>query len=158
MTNTRRNIQSAQKLAATNGRSFRTFLLMQQFAAQEIGQRIAQARREAGGMTQEELADALNVSKRSLQSYEAGVHIPWKHFETMGRIFGRPLEWFLRGENEAERDELGDADGSPDDRLAALEAQVAAMRADVRKLLDQHGRAGGSAPASPGSTRRRRAS
>jgi transcriptional regulator with XRE-family HTH domain len=87
-----------QKSVATNPRTFRTFLLMQQFAAQEIGSRIAQARREHGGVTQEQLAELLNVSTRSVQDYEGGVTIPWKHFQQMARILDRPVEWFLRGE------------------------------------------------------------
>ncbi len=91
----------AKEGAATNLRTFRTFLLMQQFAAHEIGQRIAQARKEAGGITQEDLADALDVSKRSLQDYEAGVTIPWKHFTKLTAITGRQLEWFLHGDEPA---------------------------------------------------------
>ena len=86
------------KPAATKLRSFRTFLLMQQFAGAEIGARIAQARREAGAMTQDQLAELLNVSKRSVQEYEAGNTIPWKHFQSMAGIFKKPLEWFLHGE------------------------------------------------------------
>ena len=101
MAKSRRNFATAQKASATDLRSFRTFLLMRQFAAQEIGERIKQARLEAGGMTQEELADALDVSTRSLQAYEAGDTIPWKHFQALTRIFDRPLEWFLHGEGPA---------------------------------------------------------
>lgn len=79
---------------------------MQQFAGQEIGARIAQARHEAGGMTQEELAEALNVSKRSVQDYEAGVTIPWKHFQRLEQIFKRPIDWFLHGGEEPSEDRL----------------------------------------------------
>lgn len=88
----------ARKSVATEARSFRTFLLMQQFAAKEIGARIAQARREASAMTQEQLADLLDVSTRAVQDYEGGVRIPWKHFKRLEQIFGRELEWFLHGE------------------------------------------------------------
>lgn len=73
---------------------------MREFAAREIGARIAQCRRESGGMTQEELAETLNVSKRSVQDYEAGVTIPYKHFARLEQVFGRSLSWFLHGENE----------------------------------------------------------
>lgn len=101
MAKSRRNPDTAQKLSATDLRSFRTFLVMRQFAAQEIGARIARARREAGGMTQPELAEALDVSTRSLQDYEAGTTIPWKHFQALSKIFDRPLEWFLHGQEDA---------------------------------------------------------
>ena len=90
-----------QQLAATNPRTFRTFLLMQQFAAAEIGARIAQARKEAGGMRQRELADLLDTSARSVQNYEAGVSIPWRHFKQLEVVFKRPMEWFLYGEEAA---------------------------------------------------------
>lgn len=77
---------------------------MQQFAAREVGQRIAQARQEAGGMTQVELAEALDVSQRQLQNFEAGVTIPWKYFTRLEQIFGRPLPWFLHGEERPSND------------------------------------------------------
>lgn len=90
--------------AATNTRSFRTFLLVSQLQAQEIGARIALARNEAG-LTQEQLADLGSFSKRSLQNWEAGVVIPYKSFEEISRLLGRPTDWFLRGERPAQDDE-----------------------------------------------------
>lgn len=131
---TRRTQASAQKLAATELRNFRTFLLMREFAAREIGQRIAQARLEAGGMTQEDLAEALNVSKRSLQAYEAGTTIPWKHFKRLEQIFDRRLDWFIRGEEPAR------AQQGVDDALVELSEQVQGMKedqAEMRSLVDQ---------------------
>ena len=87
---------------ATEARDFRTFLLMQQFAAREIGARIAQARREQGAMTQEQLAELLDVSTRAVQDYEGGKRIPWKHFKRLEQIFKRELDWFLHGETSEE--------------------------------------------------------
>jgi transcriptional regulator with XRE-family HTH domain len=71
--------------------------------ALEIGRRIAQARKEAG-MTQVELAEILNISARSVQDYERGVTVPWKHFQRLEEVFKRPLRWFLRGESEQDTD------------------------------------------------------
>ena len=105
---------TAQKHAATNGRNFRTFLLVSQFEAQAIGARIALARNEQG-MTQEELAGAASFSKRSLQDYEAGITIPYKHLRELGVLLDRPVEWFLRGE----------PDGLSSDRLQGVESQLA---------------------------------
>lgn len=119
---------SAQEVAATNLRSFRTFLLMREFAAREIGQRIAQARKEAGGLTQAELAEALNVSQRSLQDYEAGKTIPWKHFQLLARIFDRPVEWFIHGQ--------AGAGASDEDELVRLRAELAAEIERLRLLND----------------------
>lgn len=104
---------TAKKVSATDLRTFRTFLLMQQFAAHEIGGRIAQARLEAGRMTQEQLADLLGVTTRTVQTWEAGGSIPWKHLQRIEQIFGRSVSWFLRGEDESE-----------DDRLSRLEQQM----------------------------------
>ncbi len=106
-----------RKLSSREVRNFRTFLLVQQFAAREIGERIAQARREAGGMTQQELADLLDVTMRSVQAYEAGDVVPWRHFSKLGEIFKKPLAWFLHGEDQAPT--AGDA--SVGERLDRIE-------------------------------------
>lgn len=72
---------------------------MQQFEAREIGARIKQARRERG-LTQEQLAELASFSKRSLQDFEGGVTIPYKHLRELSRLLGRPTEWFLYGANQ----------------------------------------------------------
>lgn len=99
MAQVKRIDRAAQIPAATNLRNFRTFLLMAQFEAQEIGARIAQARNEKG-LTQEELAEMASFSKRSLQDYEAGETIPYRHFREIGRLLHKPTEWFLYGDPE----------------------------------------------------------
>lgn len=112
------------KAAATNTRNFRTFLLMSQLAAKEIGARIALARNETG-MTQDEVAEVATFSKRSLQDYEAGNTIPWRHMQEISGLFRRPVEWFLHGE--------GPAAGPEVDRLAEVVGAVDALR---RQLED----------------------
>lgn len=87
------------KAAATNGRTFRTFLLMSQLQAQEIGQRIKQKRLERG-MTQDDLASLTTFSARSLQDYENGVTIPYKHFTEIGKLLNARPEWLMYGEDE----------------------------------------------------------
>lgn len=112
------------KPAATNDRTFRTFLLMSQLEAEAIGLRIQQARNEAG-MTQEQLADlASGFSKRSLQDYEAGVTIPYKHMQEIATITGKPVEWMLHGDPEPRREEVA-VSASVLDRLQRLEESVA---------------------------------
>ena len=86
------------KSAATNARTFRTFLLVSQFEARAIGERIARARHDAG-LTQEEMAELASFSKRSLQDYEAGVTIPYRHMREIGTITNKPVEWFLYGDD-----------------------------------------------------------
>jgi len=70
---------------------------MEQFQAAEIGARIKQARLERG-LTQDELASMTSFSKRSLQDYELGETIPYRHFAELGRLLRRPAEWFLHGD------------------------------------------------------------
>lgn len=100
---------------------------MQQFAAREIGARIAQARREAGRMTQEQLAELLNVSTRSVQDYEGGITIPWRHFQRLEEIFkGRSMGWFLHGEDGEEV--------AAGDRFSRVEEQLEETRAHLRRI------------------------
>jgi transcriptional regulator with XRE-family HTH domain len=119
-----------QQDSATNLRNFRTFLLMRQFQQREIGERITLAMKEAGGMTQEELADLLNVSKRSVQDYVAGTTVPWKHFQLLEEIFKKPLSWFLHGEATADDDRLGEVLAA----LAGLQGQVGEVLALLQQL------------------------
>ena len=108
------------KSAATMDRNYRTFLLVAQLEAKAIGLRIKQARDEAG-MTQEELADlASGFSKRSLQDYEGGVTIPYKHMQEIASLTGKEVEWLLHGDPEMSEPRVP---RSLDDRLAALEAK-----------------------------------
>ena len=99
--------RTTQDLAATSSREFRTFLLMAQFEAREIGARIQQARKERG-LSQEELAEMASFSKRSLQDYETGETIPYRHFRELGRLLDKQPEWFLYGDRD--RDDGADRD------------------------------------------------
>lgn len=100
---------------------------MQQFENAEIGARIAQARKETNGMTQEQLADLLNVSKRSVQDYEAGITMPWKHFQALQTVFGRSLHWFLHGEESSQGVDADVIEEKLDRIEQALEALVARL-------------------------------
>lgn len=94
-----------------------------------IGQRIAQARVEAGGMAQRELADLLGVSERSVQAYEAGEVVPYRYFKELERILGRPMAWLLHGE---------DAVVARDEQHEAVMAELRAVRRElsaIKKLL-----------------------
>ena len=69
-----------------------------EFRAKAIGGRIALARREADGMTQRVLAQRLNVTERSVASWEAGKVIPYKYMRRLEEILGRSTSWLLYGE------------------------------------------------------------
>ena len=74
--------------------------------AEAIGSRIREARLEAGGMKQRELADLLGVSERSVVAYESGEVIPYRFMRDLERALGKSAAWILHGEeavpNEAE--------------------------------------------------------
>ena len=114
-TQVKRNVPATRESAATNARNFRTFLLVSQFEARAIGERIAKARNEAG-LTQEAMAELASFSKRSLQDYEAGVTIPYKHMREIASLLKRGVPWFLHGE-EPEIEDLSE-------RVDRLQAQL----------------------------------
>ncbi len=64
-----------------------------------VGRRIAVARKEAGGMTQGELADALQVSKRSVAAYEAGAVLPFRYLGRIETAVSKPKAWLLYGDD-----------------------------------------------------------
>ena len=64
----------------------------------EIGKRIGLARKEAGGMTQDELAALIKVAPRTMQAYEQGEIVPYKYLRDLERILNRPAAWFLHGD------------------------------------------------------------
>jgi transcriptional regulator with XRE-family HTH domain len=113
-------------VSATNSRSFRTFLLVQEFARKEIGLRIAQARHEANGMTQDELADLVGVTTRSVQGYEAGDVVPWKHFERIAEVLQRRIGWFIHGD---------DAEPVSAEEAQDLREAVDRLQDDVEEIL-----------------------
>lgn len=134
-----------QRLAATNLRTLRTFLLMRQFAGAEIGARIQEARKVAG-LTQEQLADLLGLSKRSLQDYESGTTIPFKHLFAIGKVTQRPPDWFLHGDEDRpgeDREELMQDLRDVADRLTAaaggLEATLRGLEGALRDIAPPRG-------------------
>jgi transcriptional regulator with XRE-family HTH domain len=99
---------------------------MQQFEAAEIGARIKQAQRERG-LLQHELAAMASFSQRSLQDYQSGVTIPYKHLTELSRLLGKPVEWFLRGDEAVNVEE---------ERLREIiREEVAAALAPLLELL-----------------------
>lgn len=92
--------------------------------AREIGERVAKARRESGGMTQKDLAQQLGISARTVQAYEQGEIIPYKNLRPLESLLGRPAAWFLYG----------------DDALQATDeqhAETVALLRDLHMKVDQ---------------------
>lgn len=61
-----------------------------------MGARIAAARREAG-LTQRELAKRLGVTPRSIQNYESGAIVPYKHLRRIEVLAHKRVGWILGG-------------------------------------------------------------
>lgn len=101
---------------------------MQQFEAQEIGARIALARKRAGGMTQETLADLIGVSTRSVQDYEAGVTIPWKYLLPIAKVTKVDVDWLIHGD-ETEPPEVRELLEDIDARMRRIEEHVLGQEA-----------------------------
>lgn len=92
---------AAMITAATRPSELRTVGTMSALQATEIGERIAQARLRAG-MTQEQLADLIGKSTRSMQDYEAGKTIPWKDLRQIALLTEVPVDWLIHGSHEEE--------------------------------------------------------
>lgn len=80
---------------------FRTLRLVSSQEQREIGRRVALARKRAG-MTQRELADALGVTTRSIQHYESGAVVPYKHLRRLELLTRTRPGWILDGKGEPE--------------------------------------------------------
>jgi transcriptional regulator with XRE-family HTH domain len=65
--------------------------------AVEVGERIVEARKEMS-LRQEELADLVGVSQRTMQAYERGEVLPWRKLRELERVLNRPAQWILHGE------------------------------------------------------------
>jgi transcriptional regulator with XRE-family HTH domain len=73
---------------------------IRQAQARDMGERIGQARREAGFRTAQNFADALDVSVWTVRSWESGKSQPrYDMLITLSELTGRPKAWFL-GEGE----------------------------------------------------------
>lgn len=86
----------------------------------EIGQRIVAARLELGGMKQEELAELIGVSQRSMQAYESGEVIPYRKMKDLERVLQRPMAWIIHG----------------DEAVVGKDEQLARIESKLDELLD----------------------
>jgi transcriptional regulator with XRE-family HTH domain len=97
-----------------------------------IGARIARARRESG-LTQRELADRLGITARSVQSYEAGRIVPWRHLRRIEVLTHKRSGWLLQ--DEPGRDSAVSA-RTIDELLATIEEHQSLLREQLRLLRE----------------------
>jgi len=97
--------------------------------AKEIGKRIALARREAGGMTQRELAMLCGVTDRSVAAWESGSVIPYRYMDEVTEALDRPKAWILYGSEGIE---------SRDEQLDVIERKLDEVIATLDALREDH--------------------
>jgi transcriptional regulator with XRE-family HTH domain len=116
-----------------------------------IGGRIARARKESG-LTQEELASRVGVTARSIQGYEAGKVVPYRHLSRLAEITDRELAWFLESDDAAALAQVAA-------RLVTLVEEVAAEARAIREVAERLERLlEADPPASPAESPRARGS
>jgi transcriptional regulator with XRE-family HTH domain len=103
-----------------------------------IGERIARARKESG-LTQEELASRVGVTARSIQGYEAGKVVPYRHLSRLAEITGRELAWFLESDDSAALAQVAA-------RLVSLVEEVAEEARRIREVAERLERLLAAAP------------
>ena len=126
MTTSTRNTVKTKRVSQTTLRNLRTFQLMTQFNPTEIGVRIKQARLEVG-LTQEELAGLGTFSSRSVQGWEGGWRIPFKHMAELGVLLRKTSEWFLYGD---------ESDSTTEGRYEELLERLGQVEAQQQEILE----------------------
>jgi transcriptional regulator with XRE-family HTH domain len=96
---------------------------------EEIGRRIAQARKEAG-LSQRELAEKIGVADaQSVSRYERGItEVKTRRLEKIAEVTGKPLGYFIHIPEE------GDSAATPEERQSLREA-VDKLQDDVDEIL-----------------------
>ena len=117
-------------------------------SAAVVGARIAQVRKERG-LTQRELAEGLGVTVRSLQSYEAGVVLPYRHLPRLAALLHRSPTWFLQGRTRGmeEREALVALRQEFRERVQTLEEQLGLLAERLEQFRGLTAEAGDSPPA-----------
>lgn len=102
--------------------------LMAELDKAAISERLQRARRDAG-LTQQEMADAMHLHKRSVEDYESvkNATVPFDRLDEWARICGTSKEWLLHGRDLQEP-------------VPETQGDLAALRAEVQDVQEQLGR------------------
>lgn len=98
------------------------------------GRRVAAARNEAH-LSQRSLAAELGVSVRTVQNYEAGKFVPYRHLDTLSRVLGRSAAWLLYGREDPDVGRL----------LAKSREQRGELARNVARLVELRDQLAGNA-------------
>ena len=107
---------------------------MEDESHKRVGARIALARREAG-YTQSELAELLGITTRSVQNYESGAIIPYRHLARIETLTQRRHGWLLSDDATG-----GGLEDSVAELLDAMERHTALLRERLDALRHTTGR------------------
>jgi len=103
-----------------------------------FGRRLKAAREELG-LSQERLAEAIGVVRRTLAHYEAGTKSPeFSKLPAIAAATGKPLAWFFQDEDAAEPAPAAQPPPQPD--MQALLAQLVAAQVRAEERADQRHR------------------
>jgi transcriptional regulator with XRE-family HTH domain len=81
----------------TNGTDFANFLLVSQIDPEGIRRRLRQARHETG-LTQQEVADALEIHKRTIENYENSRVPEFRMLNRLADVLNVSVAWLLHGD------------------------------------------------------------
>lgn len=104
----------------------------------QIGARIAEARRQAG-LTQRELAERLGVTPRSIQNYESGAVVPYKHLRRIETLAHKRVGWILAGDGSESplAETIDRLEGAMERHLTVLQEHLETLRREVTRLREQ---------------------
>jgi transcriptional regulator with XRE-family HTH domain len=102
-----------------------------------IGERITRARRESG-LTQRELAEQLGITTRSVQNYESGAIVPWRHLSRIEVLTRKRAGWLLRGDRDGGlEDTIADLLRVMEQHHTLLRDHLRVLRANTERLHEQ---------------------
>jgi transcriptional regulator with XRE-family HTH domain len=97
------------------------------------GKRIAAARKDVR-LSQRALADELGVSLRTLQNYEAGKFVPYRHLDVLSMLLGRHPSWLLYGHEQPDVDQLVARSRHQRDRLKTNLSRLVELRGQLHDI------------------------
>jgi transcriptional regulator with XRE-family HTH domain len=101
----------------------------------QTGVRIREARKEVG-LTQKALASALGVSVRSVQNYESGTIVPYRHLREIEAILRKPHGWLLDGDAYALTASVEDLQQAVQQHSQLLRDQLELLERNLQRLRD----------------------
>lgn len=103
-----------------------------------IGSRIRQARKESN-LTQDELAKLLGITTRSVQNYESGAIVPYRHLRTIETLTRKRAGWLLREDEDggALGDTISELRRTMEQHQALLQNHLRVMDESTERLREQ---------------------